>query len=484
MNQLAKILALFVAKLILILLLLGGNALQAQRKSTSVSVKDNGKTSISVNNGFGKNFHVEFQGDIKLSEDDSDVIAISSGGYMEIKRSAFGSRRRIFIEPDGSGHLVKKYYVGGSQKGFAGEGQKWLAEILLDVVRTTTLGSEERVDRIYKKRGAYGVLKEVDFMDSDYVKSRYLKLLLKKNLNNPDMISVLNTIGSDMDSDYHKADILKNSFHQFSSTDTRLSAFINAVSEIDSDHHKAEVLKKTIKDGNIDENQMKSMFIITKDIDSDNHKSSVLLAALGNYTLSENNVKLLASTSKSIDSDHHRAEVLKTAIYKANLPSGGLHTFLNALEGMSSDHHIDDVLSNMVSDKTLEPSTISHVLKCVAYMDSDSHQANVLKKLVQSQKLSNTNVENLVLALNRINSDSHTASVLKYVAELNLSGDQLLVIFDAIRRIDSDYHKAESLIRFANKIGQSDSDLVDAYRSTSSSINSDSHYRRAINAIQ
>ena len=144
MNQLTKIIAALFAKLILLLLLLGSDSLHAQR--TSISVKsENDKTSISVRNPFGKNFQVEYKGEIRLNEDDSDVEYISSGGYMEIKRSAFGSRRRIFIEPDNSGKLIRKYYVGGSQKSFEGEGQKWLAEILLDVVRTTTLGSQERV---------------------------------------------------------------------------------------------------------------------------------------------------------------------------------------------------------------------------------------------------------------------------------------------------------------------------------------------------
>ena len=116
--------------------------------------------------------------------------------------------------------------------------------MLLDVVRTTTLGSQQRVDRIYKKRGAYGVLREVNIIDSDYVKSRYIKLLLKKNLNNPDIISVLEVVGDDVDSDYYKADILKNNSVSLMSTEASISAFINAASRIDSDHHKAEVLKK------------------------------------------------------------------------------------------------------------------------------------------------------------------------------------------------------------------------------------------------
>ena len=80
MIQLTKILAALLAKLLLIFLLLGSQTIDAQSKSTSVRIKKDGKTSISVSNPFGKNFHVEYEGDIKLSEDDTDVVSIFSWG--------------------------------------------------------------------------------------------------------------------------------------------------------------------------------------------------------------------------------------------------------------------------------------------------------------------------------------------------------------------------------------------------------------------
>ena len=125
MNQLSKILALFLVKLIILLLVLSPNVISAQRTSTSVNINRNGKTTISIKNGFGNNFSIEYQGDITLSDDDTDVVAISRDGYMEIKKSAFGNRRRVYIEPDNSGQLIKKYYVGSSQKDFDSEGKKW-----------------------------------------------------------------------------------------------------------------------------------------------------------------------------------------------------------------------------------------------------------------------------------------------------------------------------------------------------------------------
>ena len=136
MTHLSKIIITFLVKAVLILALLFPAMSQAQRRSTSVNVNSNGKTTISIKNSIGNNFTVEYKGEIELSDDDTDVVSISRGGYMEIKKTSFGNRRKIFMEPDGSGTLIKKYYVGGSQKSFDAEGRKWLADILLEVVRT------------------------------------------------------------------------------------------------------------------------------------------------------------------------------------------------------------------------------------------------------------------------------------------------------------------------------------------------------------
>lgn len=266
MVQLSKIITTFLFKLIFIVILISSVALNGQKKSTSVNVSSNGKTTVSIKNGFGNNFSLEYKGEITLFDDDTDVIAISNNGYMEIKKSAFGSRRKIFIEPDNSGRLIKKYFVGGSHKSFDSEGKKWLSEILLEVVRTTTLGAEKRVNRIYKQGGSYKVLKEVENITSNHVKARYIKLLLEKNLKEKDLISVLNTVGEDIDSDHHKASILNSNAKGFLISDGATSAYIKATVEIDSDHHKASVLKTSIHDSDISDNQMKALFAIINDI--------------------------------------------------------------------------------------------------------------------------------------------------------------------------------------------------------------------------
>ncbi len=482
MYQLTKFLASLILKILMLLFLVVSNTAEAQRRSTSVNVSDNGKTTISIKNGLGNNFHIEYKGDITLSDDDTDVIGISNGGYMEIKRSAFGSKRKILIESDGSGNLIKKYYVGGSQRSFDAEGRKWLSEILLEVVRTTTLGAEKRVDRMYRKGGSYAVLNEVDKIESSHVKSRYIKLLLEKNPKSADLISILKAVGQ-IDSDHHKADILKRYTNTFLTTEEATSAYITTTGNIDSDHHKADVLKKSIRDGRITDTQMKVLFVIAEDINSDHHKASVLLEAMRNRQLTPNNVKLLVNTSKNIDSDHHKATVLREALKTENLSQSAYHTLLNSVENMSSDHHIASIFGEMAKNE-LNDEALGHLLELVEEnMDSDNHRANVLKKVVYHQKLKSNSLDEFLEALTEIDSDHHKAEVFKTLAKKKFTEEQLTVILKATHAIDSDHHKAESLLRFSSTVNESSSAVKEAYRSACMDIDSDSHLGRAIKAV-
>jgi len=482
MTQVSKIIINLLVKAILLLALLHPAFSEAQRRSTSVNISRDGKTTISIKNSYGKNFSLEYKGDIELAEDDSDVVSISRDGYLEVKRSAFGSRRRILIEPDNSGGLIKKYWLGGSQKSFDAEGKQWLSEILLDVVRTTTLGSEQRVDRMYRKGGYYPVLKEIDIIDSDYVKARYIKLLMEKKMDEKGLLGVLKRIGK-VSSDHHQADILKYNSALFLSSDALRSTFIETTGKINSDHHKAEVLKKAIADSEISDNQLKALFGIAEDINSDHHKASVLSRVLEKRSLNAENTKLLISVAQSIDSDHHKASVLKKALSGNDVTPGSYHSLLSSVDNMSSDHHIASVLGTILKED-LDSESLSHLLQQVKRnMSSDMHQASVLKKVALWQDVDGS-LEAYLSALKDVNSDHHKAEVFKVLSRKSHSDDGLIAILEATTTINSDHHLADTLMAFAPEVRGKSDRVVDAYHESTNSISSDHHLGRTLRALR
>ena len=78
-----------------------------------------------------------------------------------------------------------------------------------EILRSTIIGAESRVDRFYKKGGANDVLDEIKKMESDYVQSAYFKLLLKKPLSSKEVTNTLKTVGKVISSDHYLANILR-----------------------------------------------------------------------------------------------------------------------------------------------------------------------------------------------------------------------------------------------------------------------------------
>jgi len=450
------------------------------QQSVNINSSSN-KTKIEVNRN-GDKFSLEYEGEVELTPDDKDVLSISKGGFMEIKKSAFGSRRRIFIEPEG-GNLVRKYYVGSKETSFNPEGKKWLAEILLEVVRSSTLGAEKRINRIYEDGGAEAVLNEIEEIQSDFVKSRYLDLLAKNDLTSKEVLKVLEAVDN-VHSDHHKAELLMGDMHKYLNDDASLHAYINATGAINSDHHKANVLKNMVRAIDISDAKLGSLFEITNDIDSDHHKADILFELMDTKDLSDESIELLIATTDDINSDHHKAEVLRMALKTEDIDDQAYDIFLNSVTDVNSDHHKANILIDLL-DSDLQPNNLSGINLLVGRdINSDHHKAEVLKKLIRNHDIDDESIETLIRSIKSINSDHHTGEVMHELSLKELSESQLIRAIRVIPLIQSDHTIVESLTSFAPAIRDSTLEAKRAYRESVKYLNSDASQERLLRLIK
>ena len=152
------------SRLVLLMSFIFLSSFFAEAKENARATKDNGdnrehfyksKDSFSA-------YEIKYKGKITVSENDKNVEDISPNGYLKITKSSFGNSRAIEIESDDKGNLTKKYFEGKKELSFEPEGQEWLEEILIDVIRKTGIGGKERILRIYNKGGVNAVLDEID----------------------------------------------------------------------------------------------------------------------------------------------------------------------------------------------------------------------------------------------------------------------------------------------------------------------------------
>jgi hypothetical protein len=189
----------------------------AIRKHQRIHIAQRFENHLSQQSDGLNSFNIEIRGTIEVSDDDRDISNMSHDGYFEVTKTSFGSRRTIKITREGS-VLIKRYYEGRTEINFDPEGRKWLAEILPEVVRTTTIAAESRVNRFYSKGGTQAVLTEIDAIKSDHVKSYYARMLMKKPVLEKDYATLIHKVTGNMHSDHYISEFLQDNLHKFCET--------------------------------------------------------------------------------------------------------------------------------------------------------------------------------------------------------------------------------------------------------------------------
>lgn len=429
-------------------------------------------------------FNIEYKGTIEVTDDDKDIKSISPGGYIEISKTTFGSRRSILIEATSSG-LRREYYESRTKVNYEPEGRKWLAEILPDVVRSTGIAAESRVNRYYKQGGVDAVLSEVSRLESDHVRSIYGKILLQKEgLSSSDLIKAAKGLADAIDSDYYLAEMLKSNSSQFLKNDKTAEAYFDAVTNIGSDYYTAVVLKEALDNHQASAGSMTKILAASKNIGSDYYKATVLAQVLDQENASDDMVAEIVSCTREIGSDYYQTQILSKAISKKGLSGESSNELLEAVANVSSDYYMASVFSKLVENKLDNDVNMKLIALVDDRMSSDYYAASVLSKMVKHQELSDQAVARMTQAISSMSSDTYAASIIKNAAESrDLSKSTLISLVKAAGGINSDYYKSSALQYLAPLVKNSDAEVKAAYTEAAKRINSDTYYGRAMRAL-
>ncbi len=429
------------------------------------------------------NFTVETRGSIELSDNDADIKSMSADGYLEVTKTVFGSRRSIVITPQGSG-LKREYYEGRSLVAFEPEGRKWLSEVLPELVRSTTIGAESRVNRFYKQGGATAVVNEIRSLESDHVKAHYANLLMKLNVPVGDYGMIASGVASAIDSDHYMTEFLKGSMDKFLQNKMATEALFAATQKMDSDHYKTEVIREALFSAPASLENIKIILLATGRMDSDHYKTEVLKSLLKQNNLTDAIIAEMITATRSIDSDHYRTIVLNKALDKKGLSTTSYQKVVESVREIESDHYKTEVLTNLLQDD-LSPETLNSLMGTVSSIESDHYLTQVANQIVKRQNLSDDSFQKLMEAISSNGSDHYLSVFLQTALERpTLSKQNLLSILQATGRIDSDHYISEVLTDAAPKIkGMNDASLKEAYRSVAKRVESETYYGRIIRAI-
>jgi len=312
-----------------------------------------------------RRFELSMRGKVWFTDDDRDIQRLEPGGRLMIEeRLRYGSERMIIITAAPNGDLQRTYIMDGQTRAFDATAQAWLSALLPEIIRETGVGAAERVKRIYSKRGAAGVLDEIELIKSSSNRRLYLTTLMNEaRLNASEATRALRAAGR-ISSSSEKAGVLIAAADRLPMSEAPVrQAYVEAARSISSSSELRRALSRLLEDESLQEVVLRDAITVAGDIASSSERASVLVLAAQRHKFSN--------------------EGLRTA-------------FFNATEGISSSSEKRRVLVALLRAQGGDKEVVRGVVRSARTISSDSEKAAVLME-VPSLQLKDTTTAQVYL---------------------------------------------------------------------------------------
>jgi len=357
-------------------------------------------------------FDLKYKGIIELSANNKMITGISSNGFVEINKTAFGNNRRLFIHSDTKGMLTYEYYVGKTKTAFEPEGKKWLSEVLPDIVKRSDLGVESRVRHLYQSKGLNGVLETIEELPSgssysyssewnvftirtsshrsgsSASKNTYLKTLVFDNeLKSSDIIPVLKAI-EEVRSNSTKGTLVRHILENYKLNTAQLAAVLDATSTHSYNTERGSTLRLFNQFYTDDFTIRKGYFDIISDMEINSEKGNVIKHLVKTAQLSNDSWISLFHTIDDFSSEREKGALLLYLIPRMPNDEVVMDNFREVLDDMSDSYYIlKGEITTALLDAALETTnqksnktTLLTYLKTAESISSNSQRGMILRK--------------------------------------------------------------------------------------------------------
>lgn len=414
-------------------------------RGTVVSHDDDGTITYRWSDGRDE-IRARVFGEIEFADDDRSIKSMSDDGYLTIEERRGRQRKEIDIEVGTGGELVYTYYDNGKAEEFDNEAAEWLGGMLLDIIRRTGFGAEQRVERILDRDGVDGVLREVRTIESDHVSRIYLeKLLVSRRLSPEEWDQVMTVVATEVDSDYETAELLIAAAPQIEQDKDLLKGWVEAVEELESDYETRRVLSAVELDDQTPTAVVMAVMQIAERMESDYEKAELMIDVASLAEANAETSEAYIQGVESIESDYEKRRVLSAiSVDKARSPET-IKRVIGIAGGMSSDYEKAELLIEMAPMASADPELAGNYIDAISDLDSDYETKRVIEALGRREKLTTESIGRLLLLVDRMDSDYEKAEVLIGLARQCRDPELFLLLIDAARSIESGYESRRVL---------------------------------------
>lgn len=459
----------------------------------------------------------KYKGDIKINDTDSDVTAISPGGFLKIEKTTFGNTRSIYLEGDSDGRIIREYFEGKSKINYEPNGKRFLNDVLLEVIRAAGFDAEGRTQRIYAKGGLRAVLNEIDEIPSNRVMGLYYQALFdKKGLSKEELKTTVSHVGEAMSSNSEMGRLLRHNSGLFMSDEGLSIAFFGAVDQMSSNSEMGATLRHAMK-GSLSPQAQIALLRTVHGMSSNSEMGATLRHFSEVQGLQGEAFEAYFTTIDGMSSNSEIGSVLRNLIKKQNMDARAYTRLFASVSQMSSNTEAGSVLRVAASRMPKSPQIYQGYFQAVQSLSSNTETASVLESFITSHPLNEANakayfatvrqmssssgmgqalrdvadkinnqkalVEDYNETVKRLSSSSEAGACLRSFIKYNHEEYSLVVALAAASYLSSNSEKGSVLSEAAPYIQKGPNKAREAYKTTANTLSSDSEFRRVMQEL-
>ena len=404
-----------------------------QATSNTVRGQQRGNFTWSHN---GEQLEVEYRGEFEFTDDDTDVKSMTPGGLLRIRDGGWRPSHSVEFRADESGKIQRRYWAGSTERPFEPEGRTWLATALPRFVRQTGIGAAARVARIYKTKGAQGVLGEISLIQGSWAKRVYFAELLKTpGLDSRTIQQALAQAGREVDSDFELASLLISVDRLLTLDQSARKAYFDAAETIQSDFEMRRVFSSALKEGPHTSALIATLLDSSLGIESDFEQASLLMDVARLQPLDETTQGPFFRALGTVDSDFEHRRVLMEIMRRPDSPATSVATVLQSAANISSDFEVASVLVEVAKNRPIEGAIRAPFFRAVESIASGFERSRVLQTVAKRTDVSDETVLEVIKATQGMGGNFEQAQVLLSVAGRPLNRQARDAYIDAAEKL-------------------------------------------------
>jgi hypothetical protein len=413
-------------------------------KGTTVSTDGFGRTTASWSDGHNK-LKIKIDGEVEFGDNDRTIAHLSRSGSLKIWEIRGSRKTRLEVNADRNGELEYEFEVDGTIVPFDEEGKAWLAETIVEVIRKTGIGAEDRANRILDSEGVNGLLDELHFVESDYVMRTFVNAALARpSLTSDDCSAILSEASASMDSDYEKAELLRGVAEHRSWTSALASDYVEVVATMESDYEIRRALSAIDLDDQTDPAALDAILQIAARMESDYETAQLFISYAPECHGSDRLSEMYVQAVRGIDSDYEARRALMELDWRTGMPMNAVVGALEVAGRLESDYEAAELLTELAQYSCDDQRAVEAFMTAVGQIGSDYESGRSLQSFADNDDLSDTAVLAALQATGTISGSYEQCNVLKKLVKHCHGNEKLEDAFlETVDLVDSDYEREQ-----------------------------------------